>query len=229
MSTNQSKKPVDDQRPNDSFLKSMLKKGKRLLKRIQDLLEQTAKQCKPLLGKLRNLWKKLLQKSKVGLSKLIVLLKKLMNKVKYKLRDCQRWLKQYWEKRREAMVEKKSRAERLKKQVTQVSAAQPQEDAKKTPVEQTRTQVDPVSDGQAAVKTRKQHKQHLKQQKKQRKKPRRRIFPIWLRIVVVVVFLVIALISGVMIGFGVIGDGKPLDALDKSTWQHIIDIVKKEK
>ncbi|WP_240189876.1 DNA-directed RNA polymerase subunit beta [Bacillus sp. P14.5] len=32
-----------------------------------------------------------------------------------------------------------------------------------------------------------------------------------------------------MIGYGVIGDGKPMDVLDKSTWQHIIDIVLKDK
>lgn len=31
-----------------------------------------------------------------------------------------------------------------------------------------------------------------------------------------------------MIGYGVLGDGRPLDALKPSTWQHIIDLVEKD-
>ncbi|MDY0394203.1 DNA-directed RNA polymerase subunit beta [Virgibacillus halophilus] len=38
-----------------------------------------------------------------------------------------------------------------------------------------------------------------------------------------------ALVIGLMIGYGVIGNGNPFDALHKETWQHIVDIVKKEK
>ncbi|MCP3033555.1 DNA-directed RNA polymerase subunit beta [Halobacillus sp. A1] len=77
---------------------------------------------------------------------------------------------------------------------------------------------------------------NVKQQKKQtkgEKKPvekrpsssRRRAVPIWLRIVLVLVLSVVALVVGLMIGYGVIGDGNPLDALNWSTWQHIIDIM----
>ncbi|WP_328797274.1 DNA-directed RNA polymerase subunit beta [Heyndrickxia sporothermodurans] len=40
--------------------------------------------------------------------------------------------------------------------------------------------------------------------------------------------LFISLILGVIIGYGVIGDGKPMDALKKSTWTHIIDLVNKK-
>ncbi|MFC7319332.1 DNA-directed RNA polymerase subunit beta [Halobacillus campisalis] len=77
---------------------------------------------------------------------------------------------------------------------------------------------------------------NVKQKKKQtkgEKKPvekrpgssRRRAVPIWLRIVLVLVLSVVALVVGLMIGYGVIGDGNPLDALNWSTWQHIIDIM----
>ncbi|RIW36107.1 DNA-directed RNA polymerase subunit beta [Bacillus salacetis] len=56
-----------------------------------------------------------------------------------------------------------------------------------------------------------------------------RVLPIWLRIILFVVLLAGCVIGGAMFGYGVIGDGKPMDVLDKSTWQHIIDIVKKEQ
>jgi hypothetical protein len=63
-----------------------------------------------------------------------------------------------------------------------------------------------------------------------RKKPARvRVFPIWLRIIIFIILALFALIAGLMIGFGVLGDGTPLDALKVETWQHIIDIVIKEK
>ncbi|MBH0230608.1 DNA-directed RNA polymerase subunit beta [Halobacillus yeomjeoni] len=56
---------------------------------------------------------------------------------------------------------------------------------------------------------------------------RRRILPIWLRLLIVLVLSAAALLLGVMVGYGVIGDGKPMDALNWETWQHIIDIVTK--
>ncbi len=52
-----------------------------------------------------------------------------------------------------------------------------------------------------------------------------RLFPIWLRLVIVVLLLFIAACSGLMIGYGVIGDGEPVDALKWGTWQHILDII----
>lgn len=56
-----------------------------------------------------------------------------------------------------------------------------------------------------------------------------RIFPVWLRIIVVAILTVAALFGGLMIGYGVIGDGAPLDALKVETWQHLIDIVISEE
>lgn len=67
------------------------------------------------------------------------------------------------------------------------------------------------------------------QRSKEREKPARvRIFPLWLRIIVVLILALFALVAGLMIGYGVIGDGTPTDALKVETWQHIIDIVVKE-
>ena len=80
-----------------------------------------------------------------------------------------------------------------------------------------------------STQIRRQEKAKRKQEKLQSKKPRRRIFPIWLRIIVVLLFSVVALVAGLMIGYGIIGDGLPTDVLKFETWQHIIDIVNKEE
>lgn len=76
--------------------------------------------------------------------------------------------------------------------------------------------------------TRKQYKQHQKAEKKKQIKPRRRVFPIWLRLIVVILLAAAALMAGLMIGYGLLGDGNPLDALRLETWQHLIDIVMQE-
>ncbi|XUX07631.1 DNA-directed RNA polymerase subunit beta [Sporosarcina sp. UB5] len=52
-----------------------------------------------------------------------------------------------------------------------------------------------------------------------------RLLPIWLRIVLVLLLLTGAAISGAIIGYGYIGDGQPADALKKETWTHILDII----
>jgi|SRR5690625_1995177 len=80
-----------------------------------------------------------------------------------------------------------------------------------------------------STQMRKQEKEKRRQERISNKKPIRRIFPIWLRIIVVLILSAAALIVGLMIGYGIIGDGVPTDALKFETWQHIIDIVKKEE
>ncbi|TGB01638.1 DNA-directed RNA polymerase subunit beta [Halobacillus salinus] len=79
--------------------------------------------------------------------------------------------------------------------------------------------------------TEKASKQEAKASKPKRekksKKGRRRILPIWVRIIIVLLLSVVALVLGAMVGYGIIGDGKPTDALDWDTWQHIFDIVTK--
>ena len=56
-----------------------------------------------------------------------------------------------------------------------------------------------------------------------------RLFPIWLRIIIVIALIALAAVLGVMVGYGIIGDGKPADALKWETWQHIIDIMSGKK
>jgi len=99
----------------------------------------------------------------------------------------------------------------------------------KTPGEVTRKEQKQHQETATDEATRKEQKKKRRQEKRQNKKPRRRIFPIWQRIIVVLVLSAIALIVGVMVGYGVIGDGNPIDALKWETWQHIIDIVVKEE
>ncbi|MYL34248.1 DNA-directed RNA polymerase subunit beta [Pontibacillus yanchengensis] len=77
------------------------------------------------------------------------------------------------------------------------------------------------------VKKEKNNKEASKKQKT--KKERRRLIPIWLRIIIVLLICALALLAGVMIGYGVIGEGNPLDALKLETWEHIIDIVTREQ
>jgi len=51
-----------------------------------------------------------------------------------------------------------------------------------------------------------------------------RMFPIWLRILICIVLFAGAAAAGLMVGYGVLGDGTPSDALKWETYQHILDI-----
>ncbi|MBM7605353.1 Flp pilus assembly protein TadB [Metabacillus crassostreae] len=73
-----------------------------------------------------------------------------------------------------------------------------------------------------------QKEQEGTEEKKSSPKIRVRLLPIWLRVLLVVVLMGISVIAGLVVGYGVIGNGNPEDALDKSTWQHIIDLVEKK-
>ncbi|WP_099361853.1 DNA-directed RNA polymerase subunit beta [Fredinandcohnia onubensis] len=78
-------------------------------------------------------------------------------------------------------------------------------------------------------KTRDEQKNTEKEPKKKREpKIRIRLIPIWVRLLLVVVLFAASILIGVVVGYGVIGDGKPSDALKKETWQHIVDIVNKD-
>ena len=65
--------------------------------------------------------------------------------------------------------------------------------------------------------------------KKRFKRYRTRRFPIYLRIIVVLVLLIISLLLGLIVGYAFFGDGSVTDALKIDTYQHIFDIVNKEK
>lgn len=64
--------------------------------------------------------------------------------------------------------------------------------------------------------------------KKRKKKYRTRKFPITLRIFVVLILFIICLLVGLIVGYGFLGDGEPMDALKIETYQHIFDIMNKE-
>ena len=51
--------------------------------------------------------------------------------------------------------------------------------------------------------------------------------PLWIKILIFIGILLITLIAGMIVGYGVIGDGKKLDALKPSTWTHILDFMRK--
>lgn len=58
-------------------------------------------------------------------------------------------------------------------------------------------------------------------------KARIRLVPLWARIIIVLVLVIMALAGGAMIGYSVMGDGEALDVFKKSTWTHIGDLVNK--
>ncbi|PLR94486.1 DNA-directed RNA polymerase subunit beta [Bacillus sp. T33-2] len=81
--------------------------------------------------------------------------------------------------------------------------------------------------------TREQIKQQKKkaqpdQTREKRKRIRVRLIPIWLRIIIVIALLALSIILGAVFGYSVIGDGKPSDTFEKSTWTHIKDLINKE-
>ena len=75
----------------------------------------------------------------------------------------------------------------------------------------------------------KQEMQEKQDKKEKQERPIRwynfRLIPIWLRILLVVLFITIAGASGLMIGFGVIGGGNPTDILKWETWEHILNMI----
>ncbi|OAS88139.1 MULTISPECIES: DNA-directed RNA polymerase subunit beta [Metabacillus] len=66
------------------------------------------------------------------------------------------------------------------------------------------------------------------QNDKNRIRIRIRLIPIWVRVLLVLIFMVLSTLVGLIVGYGIIGNGNPADALEESTWQHIIDLVEKE-
>ena len=52
-----------------------------------------------------------------------------------------------------------------------------------------------------------------------------RMIPIWLRLVLLLAGIVCMATLGTIIGYSVIGDGKPFEIFDKETWIHIIELT----
>ncbi|WP_028784079.1 DNA-directed RNA polymerase subunit beta [Thalassobacillus devorans] len=94
----------------------------------------------------------------------------------------------------------------------------------------TRKQYKHTSEEPKAIKETKDKPGADKQVRSNKEKPpRRRIFPIWLRLIVITILCAVALIIGLMVGYSVLGDGQPLDVLKIETWEHIWNIATKTK
>ena len=100
----------------------------------------------------------------------------------------------------------------------------PKEQAPTPPKVEAKEQVPPLSKVEAKEQASKRTKAEDNEQVP--KRVRIRMIPIWLRIIIVVVLLMLSVVFGLMFGYSVLGDGKAIDALKWDTWQHIIDIMR---
>jgi hypothetical protein len=88
---------------------------------------------------------------------------------------------------------------------------------------------------QEQVKTREELKKIRAQEKEvmtmreRREKIRVRLIPVWVKVLIVVLLTAASLLAGTVVGYGVIGNGNPGDALQKETWTHILDIINKKQ
>ncbi|MRH43945.1 DNA-directed RNA polymerase subunit beta [Aquibacillus halophilus] len=71
----------------------------------------------------------------------------------------------------------------------------------------------------------KDNRKKRREEKRKNKVPIRRLIPIWLKVIIVLVLSFAALIAGLMVGYGILGDGNPTEALNFETWKHIVEIV----
>lgn len=55
-----------------------------------------------------------------------------------------------------------------------------------------------------------------------------RLLPIWLRLIIVTVLIVVSVLAGAIVGYSVMGGGNVSDVFKKSTWTHIVDLVNKD-
>lgn len=87
---------------------------------------------------------------------------------------------------------------------------------------------------QKQVKTREELKKARAREKEvetmrdRRKKIRVRLIPVWVKVAIVILLTIASVLAGTVVGYGVIGNGKPSEALQKGTWMHIIDIINKK-
>jgi hypothetical protein len=87
---------------------------------------------------------------------------------------------------------------------------------------------------QKQVKTREELKKaralekDIETMRDRRKKIRVRLIPVWVKVAIVILLTIASLLVGTIVGYGVIGNGKPSEALQKSTWTHIVDIINKK-
>jgi len=66
------------------------------------------------------------------------------------------------------------------------------------------------------------------QKPKKKIKYRKRMFPIILRVIFILLLFAGSLVLGLMFGYGILGQEEAKEVLDKSVWQHILNIMKAE-
>lgn len=86
----------------------------------------------------------------------------------------------------------------------------------------------PISREEVKKAKKSKKEQENNEESRQKVSVRVRLLPIWARVLLVLILMVVSTIAGLIVGYGVIGSGEPKDALEKTTWQHIIDLVEKE-
>jgi len=80
---------------------------------------------------------------------------------------------------------------------------------------------------QIQAKQQKRINRHERKKQKRPKAPIRRIFPIWLRLIVIFLLAVFALILGMIVRYTILGD--ETDALEVLTfdfWKKVLNIIK---
>ncbi len=55
-----------------------------------------------------------------------------------------------------------------------------------------------------------------------------RLIPIWLRLVLLVVLIIVCAVAGAVVGYGMLGGGNVADVFKESTWTHIMDLIDKK-
>jgi len=78
------------------------------------------------------------------------------------------------------------------------------------------------------TKTEKQEKTSAAPVHNADKRVRIRMIPIWLRLVLLVASVMICVMAGAAVGYGMLGGGNVGDVFKESTWTHILDLVDKE-
>jgi lipopolysaccharide/colanic/teichoic acid biosynthesis glycosyltransferase len=108
--------------------------------------------------------------------------------------------------------------------VNHLNQVKTREEYKQKKVDEQKTVEGPAA--QKASKVKSAQKAHKTENAS--KRIRIRLIPIWLRLILLVVFTGVFMAAGAAIGYGVLGNGNPGDVLKGSTWTHIIELVEKK-
>lgn len=79
-----------------------------------------------------------------------------------------------------------------------------------------------------AIMAEKKQNKEKEQSEKKSKWIRIRLIPIWLRVIIVLLLIILSTSIGAMVGYGIIGNGNALEVFKPSTWTYIIDLVQRK-